>query len=147
MSENTITAANSVFSLVVDDLYPVAQQLQGYAADRMFATEAMENAEIIMGADGKMSAGFVFNPVKQTITIMADSASLVIFETWAQTQRTAQEIFRGQATIILPAIKRKYTLKRGVLTSAKFIPDAAKTLQPTEYQITWESVVGEPYNP
>lgn len=144
---NTITSANSVFSLVVDDLYPVAQILQGYAADRMFTTDALENAEIIMGADGRMSAGFVFNPTKQTVVIMPDSPSLPIFETWAQTQRTAQEIYRGQATIILPAIGRKYTLKRGVLSSAKFIPDAARVLQPVEYQITWESVVGEPYNP
>lgn len=147
MSDNTITSANSVFSLVVTDLYPTPQILQGFAADRMFTTAALENVEVQMGADGKMSAGFVFNPVQQTVTIQADSVSLPIFETWALTQRTAQEVFRCNATIVLPAIKRKYTLKRGVLSSAKLIPDAAKTLQPTEFQITWESVIGEPYNP
>lgn len=140
---STITAANSAFALAVSNLYPVPQRIQGYAADDAFVTEALEQAEIVMGVDGKMSAGFVFNPVRQTLTIMPDSPSLAIFETWQTAQRTARDIYRCNAVIKLPAIGRKYTLSNGVLTSGMPVPGVRKTLQAVPFIITWESVIGE----
>lgn len=139
----TITAANSVFSLTVNNLYPTPQKLGGYAADDAFTSEAVELAEVVMGVDGKQSAGFVFNPTKQTITLMPDSPSIVIFETWKNTMRTVREVFPANATILMPSIKRKYTLTNGILTSAKALPDVKKLLQANAYIISWELVVGE----
>ena len=139
----TITSANAAYAIAIANLYPVPQTLQGYAADDMFVTEAVELAETIMGADGKLSAGYIFNPIKQTITIMPDSASLKLFEQWRQAQNTARDVYRCNAVIQLPGISRKYTLSNGVLSSATPIPGARKTLAPVSFTITWEKVIGE----
>src|SRR6185312_16410010 len=80
---STITAANSVFALTITGLYPAPQILHGYAADDAFSTNAVETAETVMGLDGHLSGGFIFNPVKQTIVLMPDSASLDAFNNWS----------------------------------------------------------------
>jgi hypothetical protein len=140
MANLTITAANSVYMLAIASLYPVPQQLQGYAADAAFATEDVEPTEVVMGIDGHMSAGFVPYVTPQTITIMPDSPSLTMFEQWLSAMKASREIFIANGTIALPAIGKKYTLTRGVLSRIKSIPDVKKSLQPVEYRITWESV-------
>lgn len=143
---STITAANSTFALAITNLYPMPQTIQGYAADSAFAADAVDIAETVMGIDGKMSAGFIFNATKQTVTIMPDSPSLDVFATWFTTSQAARDIYWANGTIILPAIGKKYTLKNGVLTSGKPMPDVKKTLQPLEYKITWERVTSENYS-
>ncbi|MGF6438082.1 phage tail fiber protein [Kosakonia sp. 1610] len=144
---NTITSADSIFALAVTNLFPSAQTLEGYAADAMFALGDTEMAVSVRGADGKLSAGFVFGEYLQTITIMPDSPSRELFETWQLTSLTSKAVFRCNATIILPAIGRKFTLTNGVLQRVKAIPDAQRVLQAMTFQINWESVVGESYNP
>ncbi|MHA1040036.1 phage tail fiber protein [Enterobacter ludwigii] len=143
---NTITSADSIFALTVINLFPSAQTLEGYAADAMFALGDTEMAVSVRGADGKLSGGFVFGEYLQTITIMPDSPSRDLFETWQLTSLTSKAVFRCNATIILPAISRKFTLTNGILQRVKAIPDAQRVLQAMTFQINWESVVGEAYN-
>lgn len=140
----TITAANSVYALSVTGLYASPQILKGYAADDAFATEAVETAETVMGIDGHLSGGFVFNPVKQIIHIMPDSESLDIFDNWRLAQVGTREVYVANAAITLPAIGKKYALTRGFLTSFRPIPEVKKTLQPIEFEITWGSVIAAP---
>ncbi|MDM3131338.1 phage tail fiber protein [Citrobacter sp. CK205] len=143
---NTITSADSIFALTVTNLFPSAQTLEGYAADAMFALGDTEMAVSVRGADGKLSGGFVFGEYLQTITIMPDSPSRELFETWQLTSLASKAVFRCNATIILPAISRKFTLTNGILQRVKAIPDAQRVLQAMTFQINWESVVGEAYN-
>lgn len=140
MSEKTITSANSVLTLVISGLFNTPVQLQGYATDKAFATEAIDMAEVQMGVDGKMSAGYVPNPTPQTITLQADSNSKDVFAALIAATRTAREVFFISGTLVLPATGESFTMTRGVLTNAKQIPDAQKVLQPQDYIITWESV-------
>jgi hypothetical protein len=140
MDNSTITSANSVFTLVVAGLFPAPVQLKGYASDKAFTTEAVDLAEVQMGVDGRMTAGFVPNPVKQTITLQADSPSKDIFTAVIQAMKTAREVFYISGSIALPSTGESFTLTRGILTNAKQIPDAQKVLQPVDYIITWESV-------
>ncbi|WP_048996431.1 phage tail fiber protein [Burkholderia multivorans] len=141
---NTITSANAVFMLAVTDLFPVPQQLQGFAADDIFDTEALTPAEVVMGVDGKLSAGYTPVPTKQNISLQADSDSNLIFEAWHLAQQTAKEVYFASAIVRLPSVSKSYVLTNGVLTSYMPIPDAKKILQPRKFQITWESVVGAP---
>lgn len=141
----TITSANSVLTLAITNLYASPQTIQGWSADDAFASDAVEMAETVFGIDGQLSGGFVFNPVNMTITIMPNSPSQTIFETWVSATKIAREVYTANATITLPAINRKYTLTKGYLVSAKPFPDVKKTLQPTPFIIRWESVVGAPY--
>ena len=140
MDNSTITSANSVFTLVVAGLFPAPVQLRGYASDKAFTTEAVDLAEVQMGVDGRMTAGFVPNPVKQTITLQADSPSKDIFTAVIQATKAAREVFYISGSISLPSTGESFTLTRGILTNAKQIPDAEKVLQPVDYVITWESV-------
>ena len=139
-NNRTITAANSVYMLAIAGLFPVAQRLQGFAADTAFDTDAFNPSEIVMGIDGRMSAGWVPVAKTQSIMIMPDSESLDILDAWYEAQETAREIFFCDATIMLPAIERKYALTRGVLTNYKPIPDVRKSLQPVPFQITWQTI-------
>ena len=138
--DTTITSANSVFTIVIAGLFPTPVQLQGYASDKAFTTEALDLAEVQMGVDGRMTAGFVPNPTKQTITLQADSPSKDIFTALIQATKTAREVFYISGTIALPSTGESFTLTRGILTNAKQIPDAQKVLQPMDFVITWESV-------
>jgi hypothetical protein len=141
---STITAANSVFTLSIPDVFPTPQQLQGYATDDAFASENVEPAEAMMGVDGLMSAGFTPFPTKITIAFMADSPSIQIMESWLGAMKAAQEVFFADASILLPSVSKAYACTKGALTGAKQFPDAKKVLQAVQYVITWESVVPAP---
>ncbi len=136
----TVTAANSVLMLSVGLIFPAPQKIEGYATDDAFALEAVEPAEVLMGVDGRMSAGWVPKVRPQGITLQADSPSVFFFDTWDTAQQTAREVFFANGTLILPSVGKKYALTRGVLTSYKPAPDAKNVLQPLQYRITWESV-------
>ena len=140
MSDTTITSANSVFTIVIPGLFPAPVQLQGYASDKAFTSEAIDLAEVQMGVDGRMTAGFTPNPTKQTVTLQADSPSKDIFTALIQAMKTAREVFYISGSIALPSTGESFTLTRGVLTNTKQIPDAQKVLQPMDFVITWESV-------
>lgn len=144
MADTTITSANSVFTLVIPGLFPAPVTLHGYSSDKAFATEALNLAEVNMGVDGRMTAGYTPMPVKQTITLQADSPSKTIFTALMQAMKTAREVFYISASIALPATGEAFTCTRGILTLGKQIPDAAKVLQPMDYEITWESVNATP---
>lgn len=140
----TITSANSAFSLAVTDLYPVPQTIQGYAADDAFTAEALEMAEIVMGVDGHMSGGFIFNASILTVHIMPDSPSLPIFENWITFQRTAREVYFANGSISIPSIARKYSLINGILRSGNPIVNARKVLEAVQFVIAFERIIGEP---
>lgn len=136
----TLTAANSVLLLSIADLFPIPQQLQGFAVEDVFDVDNIDSAETAMGVDGKLSAGWVPMAVKQGITIQADSDSIVIFENWYSAQQAARELYFATMSVYLPAVERKYALTKGVLSNYSPIATAKKILQPRKFTITWESI-------
>lgn len=140
----TITSANSVFTLVIPQVFPAPVTLQGYAVDDAFDTETVETAEAIMGVDGRMSAGFTPFITPMSIHLQADSDSIALFDDWLGAMDQAQEVYFAQGAILLPSVGRAYAMTQGVLTNAKRIPDAKKVLQPVVYMIKWEVVVPAP---
>jgi hypothetical protein len=137
---STISSANSVFTIVIPGLYPAPQTLQQWAADDAFAFEGVDLAETIMGVDGHMAAGFTPAITPMTISFMADSPSIAIFDYWGQASKRAKEIYRANATVLLPSIGKAVTLNFGVLKNFKAIPDVKKVLQAQTYTLHWESV-------
>lgn len=125
----TLTTANSSIVMTVEGLYPSGVALQGYAADNVFEPGEVENAEASMGVDGKLSKGFVFNPVPLTITLQADSGSLRVFEQiWNREVSTRDKLDVG-LTISLPSNGKRYTFKDGFVRSYK-APAGQRILQP-----------------
>jgi hypothetical protein len=136
----SITAANAVYLLSVTGLFPVPQQLQGFSADAAFDTDASEPAEVVIGVDGRMSAGYVPFLTRQTISIMPDSVSSLLFEDWLAAQKAAGEVYFANASITLISVNRAYVLTNGILTSIVSIPGTRKVLQARNFIITWGSI-------
>ena len=144
MANKTITSVNAIFAISIEGVYDSPIQLQGFAADGIFDTDPLVPAEIVMGLDGHLSGGYTYHPVKQKIHLQADSPSVQVFEDWYNASVAAQDVFKAQATITLPGTGKSYVMKNGILTSAKMIPDAKKTLSAHEFEITWESALPAP---
>jgi hypothetical protein len=141
---SSITSANAIIALTIPGVFPTPVQLQGFAADDIFDTDAVNPAEILMGVDGKMSAGFVFVPTVQNYSLQADSSSNRIFEEWFRQQQAAAELFYADGIVTLVSIGKVYTMRKGALTGYKPMADGKKVLQPRKYAITWESVAPSP---
>lgn len=140
----TLTTANSAFSLQIAGLYPIPQNIQGYATDDSFAADDVEPTEVMMGVDGKLSGGFVPYPTKLTVMLQADSDSMAIFDNWLATQGSAKEAYVANAIISLQGTQEKYAFTRGFLTSASPMPSSKKVLQPRKFVITFESCTKAP---
>lgn len=136
----SITSANATILLAIDGVFPIPQQIQEFAADDIFDADPLEAAEVSMGVDGRLSAGFVFVPVKWNITLQGNSQSNNVFDDWYNAQQVIKDTYRASGIVILPAIGRKWVMNNGVLTTYPTMPSAKRTLQPRKFGITWESV-------
>lgn len=137
----TITSANSQLSISVPGVFDSPVPIQGYASDNAFQNDAIQSAEVTMGVDGVMSAGFVFKEVKQKIMLSPDSVSKSFFDTWYNAMFNAREVNFANAVLNLPSTQESYTFTRGVLTAYHGAPQGKKKLEPVEYEITWQSVI------
>jgi hypothetical protein len=134
---SSLTGATAVIQLQIAGLYDQPQQLQGFAADDIFETEAIQNVETLMGTDGYMSAGFVYVPKTMNISLQADSPSNAIFDNWYSIQESQADVYFGNAVVVLRALGQKWNLTRGVLQSYTPIPATKKLIQPRKYGILW----------
>lgn len=134
----TLTAANAVIMLTVDPIIRVPQQLQGFAADDVFNTDAIETAEVSMGVDGVLSGGFVYVAVKQNFVLQSDSDSCAFFDNWYLAQQSAVEAYIASGTEVLPSLRIKYAMMRGFLTGYTPVPPVKKIVQPRNFAITWQ---------
>ena len=141
---STITSASAVLTLVIPDVYPVPQQIQGFAVDDAFTTEAVDVAEVQIGVDGLMSAGFTPFITPLTIMLQADSPSILIMDGWSLAQQVAREVLYANATIAMPSINRVYVFTKGVLSNLHPMPPAKKVLNPQQYMVKWQSIVAMP---
>ena len=144
MVQKAITSANSVLLLGVTSLFPTAQQMQNFATDDMYSMDPVDNAEVVMGADGVMSAGWIPQIKVMHITLMPNSNAMSFFESWFAQEEALREVLYGFGTLNQPSIGRTYALTNGVLSQFAPIADGKKVLQARRFQIKWESALGAP---
>jgi hypothetical protein len=140
----SITGATATFQLAVGGVFDLPLQLKGFAADDVFDSPEVESSEVLMGVDGRMSSGFVYVPIKQGVTLQADSPSMFIFDGWWAANKAARDNFIAQGTIWLKALGQKWVLTNGVLTSVPPMPAVKKLIQPRKFTITWEDISAAP---
>ena len=141
MSDYDITSANSVFVITVASLLNAPVRLQNYAADRAWDAPELEMAETEMSVDGYLNAGWVPNPVDQTVSLSAASVSVPVFEAIIAAQQTARSLYRVNGEITLSSTGRKYTMVNGLLRAAAVLPAAGRTLETRTCAFRWQSVV------
>jgi hypothetical protein len=136
----SLTAADAVILLTIPLLYPTPQQLQGFATDNVFDVEPVNSAELQMGVDGKMSAGWIPFMTPWGVYLQADSESNDLFENWNNAQNIAREIYYCNGLVTLKSTGRKYTMTKGALTTIPVMPNANKILQARKWTVTWEKI-------
>ncbi len=140
----SITSANAIYVLSIPALFPTAQTLTNWGVDDAFITEPQTIKELYVGIDGKLSAGLVFVPLKQVITLSADSPSNEIFEIWRQSEKNIRDVYFCTAILYIPALGVKYTLQPGVLETYPPIPDLGKTAKFRKYGLAFEDSIEAP---
>ena len=134
----SITSANAVFILTVPGVYSSGRQLQEFAVDDAFTTEAVDADETQVGVDGYGVAGYVPRAPVMSIRLLASArASFEIFENWIAAQDALQDVLFASAVIRMPSISRSYTCYRGSLTRASSMADVRRVLGPREFGIRW----------
>jgi hypothetical protein len=136
-----ITSADITVMMSVAGVYPIPQQIQGFSVDDMFDATDVEPAEIQLGVDNSLAAGWVPYLSITRFMVRADSTSSLFFENWLAAQNATQSIYFATATVNIPGIKRLYDLSGGVMTRIQPLPPARKTLQPRPFEVTWASVI------
>jgi hypothetical protein len=139
-----ITSANSVLMIGVTGLFTVPQQLQGFAQDDMYEIANVDTKEVLMGADGNLSAGYIPQIKVMSVTLQADSPSNTFFESWYAAEEAAQAPFFAFGVINQPSVSKAYTIKTGVLKNYSPLAAAKKTLQPRKFEIHWQLTIGVP---
>ncbi|WP_413534375.1 phage tail fiber protein (plasmid) [Rahnella variigena] len=134
-----ITSANSKLHIVVPAFYPGGFDVDDYAAEDMFDTGAIQNAEDMMSADGKYHAGFIFNPTELTITLMATSNAAGLIGDWYSAERTAISKFACNAVLTIPSLNIKYNFVNGILYTWTPTPPGKRVLQPRPAVFHFES--------
>lgn len=129
VSLGSITSANATFTLTVGGLFTSPQQIQQFAVDDAFDSEAVENGEVVKGVDNYIAAGWLPTMPKLNISLMANSPSNAIFDQWFQSEQQQMSKFIAQGVITLPGTSTQYTLLNAYLFSFMHIPPAKKTLQ------------------
>jgi hypothetical protein len=140
----TLTVANSVIMLSISNVYPIAQQLQGYSADDVYDLEEIDVTETMMGVDGLLSGGFIYAQIPWSITLMANSPSCQVFDQWYAYQKNAVDVSTAAMNITLPGLGYKWIFTNGFLKKHNPAPSAKKLAQPRKFTIEWNAIGAQP---
>lgn len=140
----TLSNSNSVLMLQVTGLFPAPIEIQGFSTDDMFTVADVESAEVMMGVDGKLSAGYIPYAIPLDITLQADSASNDIFDTWVGAEKITRDKYVANFTILVQGTSRLYTFTKGYLRAHSPLPAGKKVLQPRKFTIDYESITVAP---
>lgn len=140
----SLTSADAIITLTVAGLFDTPVQLQQFAAEDIFDMPSVTHAEVVMGADGVQSSGFVWTSRVQNFALQANSPSCQLLDEWINAEEQAVDTFRADGTITLRGTGQVWTMTNGTLTTFNQIPDAKKILQPRKFAISWNRVSAAP---
>lgn len=138
MARGTITSANATCYMTVEGLFPVPVKIEGFSTDSALEMDDYNPAEVRMGVDGYLSAGWRPTPKVVKVSLEANSPSREIFETWLNQMEIDREVSACDMIFLIPSISRKYTGTRGYLTTGKMMPSAKQMLEAGTFTITFE---------
>ena len=141
-----ITSANAVLVLGVEELYPVGVQLTNFSTDQMLSSDDMEIAQVRMGVDGGLAAGYVANPFNLTITLEASSPSLTVMQSLLMAMKTNKTTYKCSVTLTIPSIKQVHFWRNGVLTNGNPVTAPKKVLDPTSWKFAFQDYYTAGFN-
>lgn len=140
----SITAANAIITLSIPGVFSTPQQLQQFSVDDIADVDTLTVAETLMGVDGFLTGGYVFNKVKYVYTLQADSPSTFVFDQWKLAQDAAQDTLPANGLMTLKSLGTKWKWTRGFLTEWSPAPNVKKLVQPRKFTVEWQRVLPQP---
>jgi hypothetical protein len=139
MAFNTITSASAQFVLTIPNLSPYSNgiPLYGFAVDDAFLAEEADAAEVQTGVDGYGVMGFRPQEIPMTISFLASSPSIVVFENWNAAENQLNDKYPASAIITMTSVGRKYACAYGALMRISPMAEARRVLQRRNWRITW----------
>lgn len=134
----SITSANASVQLV-NALFPAGLKFENFAVDNGWTQELIKQIEAHMGIDGYISFGYTPSPKPISFHFQPNSATVDRLDYLVQTQDMAREAIVCQIVITLTSIKKIVTLTNGACTTNKLLPNAARVLEPMQYDFVFES--------
>lgn len=148
MPNLSITSANAKLTLTVRSPAGIVVgpfTVEGYASDAAFAVEAVDAAEVLMGVDGRMAAGYLPRITKFSLSLMANSPSVLLFDAWDNAQKALGDILVADGFLAAPSLGKAYALVKGALSRLSPVPTARRTFsEPQVFELSWESVTPAP---
>lgn len=141
----SLDTANSVVTIQIPGLFGIAQQLQGFSADDMFSMDDTEESEVVMGADGRMTGGWVPVIKNWNIILQGDSPSLTILDALIAAQRAAKALLPCNFVVRIPGISRSFVLNNCLLGPSTSMMGAKKIGQPRKFTWRVETVSEAPF--
>lgn len=134
----SITSANASVQLVCA-LFPAGLKFENFAVDNAWTQELIQQIEARMGVDGMISFGYTPSPKPISFQFQPNSATVDRLDYLVQAQDLAKEAIICQMVITLKSIKKIVTLTNGACITNKLLPNAARVLDPMQYDFTFES--------
>ena len=140
-----ITSADAVLTLTQPTLFPGGPQtLSQFAVDDIYDTDSIKSIEALMGVDGFLTGGYVFNKVKYVYTLQADSPSTFVFDQWKLAQDAQEDTLPANGLMTLKSLGTKWKWTRGFLTEWSPAPNVKKLVRERKFTVEWQSVVSQP---
>lgn len=133
-----ITSANAVLWLTVKELYPAGVQIMNFSADSMMSSDDIEIAQVRMGVDGGMAAGYTPNPYQLTITLEASSPSLTIMQSILMASKVNRTIYECSVTLTIPSLTQAHHWRHGVMIGGNPVTAPKKVLDPTSWKFAFQ---------
>lgn len=113
---NTITAANSVVLFRCKGVYDDWVQLEGAQSDAFVSFSDVTLGQSRVGVDGKQSIGFIPHETPTTVSLEANSKSVLVMETVYNDFINNMEVRLCEFQVSYPSVKRKQSLS-GTMTT------------------------------
>jgi hypothetical protein len=139
MLNRDITSADAKIILTAAELFPAGFELMKFSAEQSVIGDEETFAEVRMGVDGKLAAGYTPTPKPVTLMLEADSPSIIGMNQIVNFQQLAMRTLRLHMLIIVPAALRGYAYTNGVLVSGIVVPALKKVQDPVTYKFQFES--------
>lgn len=140
----SLTAVNAIIMLTIPGVFNQPQQLQQFGVDDAADVETLVVAQTEMGLDGNLSGGYVFNKVKYTYTLKANSPSCFVFDQWKLANDAQEDTFVANGLLLLKSLGTKWTWTKGFMVDWQPAPNVKKLLADRKFGIEWERVAPQP---
>lgn len=115
---NTITAANTVISFRCKGVYDAFVKMTGAQSDQFLSMADVTTAQTRLGVDGKQSMGWIPHEVPVTLSLEANSPSIMVMENVQNDFMRNQEVRLCEIMVEYPSVHRRQVFSGTMVTKS-----------------------------